>query len=197
HEQHEQHLQLLINELNHRVKNSLVMVQSLARQSFTNATSLADAQEKLDARLLALSRAHDTLTRENWISADIQELTRDAAALYELHDSQRFTLQGGPCHLDPRRALALSMALHELCTNALKHGALSALAGNVLVSWRRSTRGEQELLELIWQEAGGPPVQPPTRKGFGTRLLERGLKHDLKGEVDLSFDPAGVCFRIS
>lgn len=197
HKQHEQHLQLLINELNHRVKNSLVMVQSLARQSFTNAGSLGDAQEKLDARLLALSRAHDTLTRENWVSADILELTRDAAALYESHDGQRFTLQGDSCRLDPRRALALSMALHELCTNALKHGALSLPAGNVLVSWERSTRGEQELLELIWREAGGPPVQPPTRKGFGTRLLERGLKHDLKGEVELSFDPAGVCFRVS
>lgn len=104
--EHKQHLQLLINELNHRVKNSLVMVQSLARQSFTHAASLADAQEKLDARLLALSRAHDTLTRQNWVSADILELTRDAAALYGSNESQRLTLQGSSSRLDPRRALA-------------------------------------------------------------------------------------------
>ncbi|WP_372361181.1 sensor histidine kinase [Xanthomonas sp. NCPPB 1325] len=197
HKQHEQHLQLLINELNHRVKNSLVMVQSLARQSFNNADSLADAQEKIDARLLALSRAHDTLTRENWVSADILELTRDAATLYESRDSQRFTLQGESCRLDPRRALALSMALHELCTNALKYGALSSSDGAVRIVWERHVRDGQALLELVWQESGGPLVQPPTRKGFGSRLLERGLKHDLKGEVELSFDRAGVCFRVS
>ncbi|MCC4602612.1 PAS domain-containing protein [Xanthomonas campestris pv. badrii] len=197
HTQHAQHLQLLINELNHRVKNSLVMVQSLARQSFNNADSLADAQEKIDARLLALSRAHDTLTRENWVSADILELTRDAAALYESRDSRRFLLQGESCHLDPRRALALSMALHELCTNALKHGALSSSEGNVQIVWERCTRDGQQMLDLTWQELGGPTVLPPARKGFGSRLLERGLKHDLKGEVELAFDPAGVRYRVS
>lgn len=126
---------------------------------------------KSDARLLALSRAHDTLTRENWVSADILELTRDAAALYESHDGQRFTLQGDSCRLDPRRALALSMALHELCTNALKHGALSLPAGNVLVSWERSTRGEQELLELIWREAGGA----------GAATHAQGVRHASSG----------------
>lgn len=196
HKQHEQHQQLLINELNHRVKNSLVMVQSLARQSFNNASSLDDAQEKIDARLLALSRAHDTLTRENWISADIQELTRDAAAMYESPDGGRFTLQGASCRLDPRRALALSMALHELCTNAVKHGALSVPEGNVLIAWERKAHNEQALLELVWQESGGPAVHPPARKGFGSRLLERGLKHDLKGDVELVFDPAGVRFHV-
>ncbi|CAD0314963.1 PAS domain-containing protein [Xanthomonas hortorum pv. cynarae] len=196
HKQHEQHLQLLINELNHRVNNSLIMVQSLARQSFNNATSLADAQEKIDARLLALSRAHDTLTRENWVSADILELTRDAAALYETHDGVRFALQGQSCRLDPRRALALSMALHELCTNALKHGALSVPEGSVLIAWERRMQDADAQLELIWQERGGPAVRLPTRKGFGSRLLERGLKHDLKGDVELVFDPAGVSFRV-
>ncbi|MCC4633545.1 MULTISPECIES: sensor histidine kinase [Xanthomonas] len=197
HKQHEQHLQLLINELNHRVKNSLVMVQSLARQSFNNADSLADVQEKIDARLLALSRAHDTLSRENWVSADILELTRDAAALHAPRDSQRFTLLGDSCRLDPRRALALSMALHELCTNALKYGALSSSEGSVQIAWERQMRDDQQILELTWQESGGPAVEPPTRKGFGSRMLERGLKHDLKGDVELAFEPTGVRFRVS
>ncbi|MCC4589187.1 PAS domain-containing protein [Xanthomonas sp. NCPPB 1067] len=196
HTQHAQHLQLLINELNHRVKNSLVMVQSLARQSLANAADLADAQEKIETRLLALSRAHDTLTRENWVSADILELARDAAGLYDLRDSARFTLQGASCRLDPRRALALSMALHELCTNALKHGALSSAQGCVEIVWELHDRDGQRALELVWQESGGPPVHPPARKGFGARLLERGLAHDLKGEVKLSFEPRGVRYTV-
>ncbi len=193
--QHEEHLQLLINELNHRVKNSLVMVQSLARQSFIHSATLVDAREKLDARLLALSTAHDTLTRQNWHSADLLELTQDAAALYESGDRNRFILEGTPCRLDPRRALALSMALHELCTNAVKHGALSAPTGNVRISWERQRHQDQELIELVWQETGGPAVQPPAQRGFGSRLLERGLKHDLAGEVELAFEPGGLCFR--
>lgn len=195
--QHEQHLQLLINELNHRVKNSLVMVQSLARQSFTHAADLKDANEKIDARLMALSNAHDTLTRENWHSADILELTRGAADLCDPGDSVRFTLEGSSCRLDPRRALALSMALHELCTNAVKHGALSSPAGSVHIAWERHQVDGRERLDLVWRESGGPVVQPPVRRGFGSRLLERGLKHDLEGDVALDFDPAGVSFRLS
>lgn len=196
--EHEQHLELLINELNHRVKNSLVMVQSLARQSFSNATSLEDAHEKIDSRLLALSTAHDTLTRENWQSVDILELARDVSALCEPDASGRFVLEGPSCRVDPRRALALSMALHELCTNAVKYGALSAPQGRVRIAWERSVDADgRDVLELVWQESGGPPVSPPARKGFGSRLLERGLKRDLDGDVELAFDPAGVAFRVS
>lgn len=195
--QHEQHLQLLINELNHRVKNSLVMVQSLARQSLKNAESLDDANEKIDARLMALSSAHNTLTRENWVSADIAELTRDAVELCESHQGQRFELHGSSCRLDPRRALALAMALHELCTNAVKHGALSSAEGRVRIAWECTMREGENRLELLWQESGGPEVQPPQRKGFGSRLLERGLKHDLNGDVSWVFDTAGVSYRVS
>jgi PAS domain S-box-containing protein len=195
---HEQHLELLINELNHRVKNSLVMVQSLTRQSFSNATSLEDAHEKIDSRLLALSSAHDTLTRENWQSADMLELARDVSSLCEPDASGRFVLEGPSCRLDPRRALALSMALHELCTNAVKHGALSSPRGQVRIAWnRRVDAGGRDVLELLWQESGGPAVSPPERKGFGSRLLERGLKRDLEGEVELAFEPSGVVFRVS
>ncbi|KAB7772313.1 histidine kinase [Xanthomonas maliensis] len=194
--QHEQHLQLLINELNHRVKNSLVMVQSLARQSFNNAADVNDAREKIDARLLALSRAHDILTRQNWVSADIVELAGDAAALYGAGDGEQWLLQGDACQLDPRRALALSMALHELCTNAVKYGALSSPQGRVQLSWERTTRDGKDMLLLVWQERDGPPVTPPQRRGFGSRLLERGLKHDLDGTVELLFEPTGVVFRV-
>lgn len=195
-QQHEQHLQLLINELNHRVKNSLVMVQSLNRQTFATATDLGDACEKFESRLLALSNAHNVLTRENWHSADILELTRGAAAPYESDDGRRFEVQGESCRLDPRRALALALALHELCSNAVRYGALSVPHGIVRVSWERRRIEGDDWIEWRWQEVGGPTVQSPARHGFGSRLLERGLKHDLGGDVSLAFDPEGVAFRI-
>ena len=195
--QHEQHLQLLINELNHRVKNSLVMVLSLTRQTFSNAVDLEDAHEKIQARLLALSSAHNVLTRENWHSADLLELARGAAAAHGSGQASRFDVQGVSCRLDPRRALALAMALHELCANAVKYGALSVPEGSVRVSWERRRIEQEDWIELFWQESGGPAVRPPIRRGFGSRLLERGLRHDLGGDVSLVFDPDGVAFRAS
>jgi PAS domain S-box-containing protein len=193
---HEEHLQLLVNELNHRVKNTLAMVQSIARQTFRTAAGADDASEKIEERLLALSRAHDVLTRENWHSVDLTELVQAAAALYG-DGGPRFEVHGDACRLDPRRALALAMALHELGANALKHGALSAPEGRVCVQWQCALVEGRPVIELVWQERGGPPVQPPRQRGFGARLLERGLKHDLGGEVDLAFEPAGLRYRVS
>lgn len=194
---HEQHLQRLVNELNHRVKNTLATVQSIARQTFANAEGLDEACGKIEERLLALAGAHDVLTRENWHSADIADLTRGVVAGSGRVDPQRFDLHGESCRIDPRRAMALAMALHELCANALQHGALSTPQGSVQISWERRHQHDQEVLELHWREQGGPQVQPPAQRGFGARLLERGLRHDMGGSVALAFDPQGVCFRVA
>lgn len=195
--QHEQHMQLLLNELNHRVKNTLAIVQSMVRQTLQGGTDMADAQERIESRLLALSEAHDVLTNENWRGADLQEVARAAAAPHQQGDGERFDIEGPSFRLDPRRAVALSMALHELCTNAVKYGALSVPQGRVQISWTHSSESPSPELALLWEERGGPPVRVPAQRGFGSRLVERGLKHDLGGESTLSFDPAGVTCRIT
>ncbi len=187
---HEQHQQLLINELNHRVKNTLATVQSIARQTLRSAAGLEDASAKIEERLLALASAHDILTRENWHSADIRDLAQSTVDAYGAAD--QFQLEGDGCRLDPRRALALAMALHELGTNATKYGALSSRAGRVHLHWSSIDVDGDPRIEVVWQEHGGPAVHEPVQRGFGSRLLERGLKHDLGGGVELAFAPEGV-----
>lgn len=187
---HEQHQQLLINELNHRVKNTLATVQSIARQTLRSATGPEDANAKIEERLVALATAHDILTRENWHSADIRDLAQSTVDAYGAAD--QFQLEGDGCRLDPRRALALAMALHELGTNATKYGALSSRAGRVHLHWSSIDVDGDPRIEVVWQEHGGPAVHEPVQRGFGSRLLERGLKHDLGGGVELAFAPEGV-----
>lgn len=195
--QHEQHMQLLINELNHRVKNTLATVQSLALQTLRGSTDMADAQDKMESRLVALSDAHDILTRESWQGAELADVARAAAAPHQERDGERFDIHGPAFLLDPRRAVALSMALHELCTNAVKYGALSVPEGRVGIHWEWVGEGPDGVLEMTWREQGGPQVREPTRRGFGSRLVERGLKYDLGGESVLAFEPTGVTCRIS
>ncbi|ATD66841.1 histidine kinase [Luteimonas chenhongjianii] len=192
---HEQHLQSLVHELNHRVKNTLSTVQSLTRQTLDTAESLEDGNCKIEARLLALSRAHDVLTRENWRSADVRDIVAGAIAPRLAGAAHHFFLDGPPCRLDPKRALAVAMALHELASNAAKYGALSRGAGRVRIEWKLVRTDEAEALELVWHETGGPAVETPTRRGFGARLLERGLRNDLDGEVEVTYAPDGLVFR--
>ncbi|WNH52781.1 HWE histidine kinase domain-containing protein [Stenotrophomonas oahuensis] len=187
---HEQHQQLLINELNHRVKNTLATVQSIARQTLRSAAGLEDANAKIEERLVALASAHDILTRENWHSADIRDLAQSTMDAYGTPG--QFQLAGDSCRLDPRRALALAMALHELGTNAAKYGALSSREGRVCLQWSSTDLDGDPRIEVVWQEYGGPAVHEPAQRGFGSRLLERGLKHDLGGGVELAFAPDGV-----
>jgi PAS domain S-box-containing protein len=184
----QEHQRLLINELNHRVKNTLATVQSIASQTLRNASSPDDAREALENRLLALSRAHDVLTRENWEGASLHEIVAQAVAPYSSRGEDRLHLTGEAIRLQPRMALALAMALQELATNAVKYGALSNATGEVRIAW---TDGEDRL-HLIWRETGGPPVKPPSRRGFGTRLIERSLASDLNGEVRIRFEPTGL-----
>ena len=185
---------LLVDELNHRVKNTLATVQSLAAQSlkFLTGEAAEKGRATFEARLLALARAHDVLTRENWASADLHDVVAEVVRPYDECGTRRFTVQGPHVRLLPRTALALSMALHELCTNAAKYGALSTAAGGVEIRWQVEDDADGLQLALSWQERGGPPVTPPDRRGFGSRLIERGLASELRGTTQILFERSGV-----
>ena len=184
----EAHQKLLLDELNHRVKNTLATVQAVAMQTLRGEdTSHRDA---FLARLFALSGQHDLLTQDNWEGASLESVIWRALRPYEERRGARCKVQGPEIRLTPKRALALGMGFHELATNAAKHGALSSESGEVSVSW--AVEPETSRLRLRWEESGGPQVSVPKRKGFGTKLIERGLSHELSAEVHLHFPPEGV-----
>ncbi|WP_201859320.1 PAS domain-containing sensor histidine kinase [Microvirga soli] len=188
----EEHRELLINELNHRVKNTLTIVQSMASQSLKQMSE--ENRPKVQAfedRLFALARAHDVLTRENWEGAELREIINEVVEPYLRQKTKHFEIEGPHLRLIPRTALAIAMAIHELATNAAKYGALSVSSGCVFITWT-VTSDENPHLELRWQERDGPPVSLPTRRGFGTRLIERSLATDVGGDVRLTYEPAGV-----
>jgi len=186
---------LLVNELNHRVKNTLATVQSVAGQTLRNATDLVDARESLTTRLLALARAHDILTHESWDGADLRDVV---ASLINSHgDASRFHVRGPSVRLPPKVALSLSLALHELMTNATKYGALSSEPGRVVLSWDQTAEANLDCLNLRWEEIDGPSVSTPSRQGFGTRLITGGLARELGGDVRLEYPPGGVVCTIN
>lgn len=194
--QYDERQNLLLNELNHRVKNTLAAVQSIAVQTLRVAPSTEDAQQSLQSRLVALASAHDVLTRRHWEGAVIGEVIEGSLAAYRTQGQElRLAFDGPEIHLRPRAALALSLALHELATNAAKYGALSNGAGSIAITW--AVAGHPSLFSLTWRERGGPTVSVPLRRGFGSRLIERGLAQDLNGIIRLDFDPAGVVCAIS
>jgi len=188
---------LLTNELNHRVKNTLATVQSIAAQTFKGKTD-GVARQTFDARMVALSNTHNVLTAENWESASLRSVVEGAVAPHALAevDTARFDLVGPDTRLHPKVAVTLAMALHELMTNAAKYGALSVPEGRVGVSWTLEPEGSGERLDLVWTETGGPPVAPPARRGFGSRLIERQLPLEFDGSADLTFAPTGVICRL-
>ena len=188
----QEHQQLLINELNHRVKNTLATVQSVASQTLRNADSTEQAKEALEARLFALSRAHDVLTRENWEGADLYDIVEQAVAPYSSRGEDRLHLEGARVRVPPRMALAVAMALQELATNAVKYGALSNEAGMIRIAWSVHSGDTGPRLHLKWEESGGPVVQPPSRRGFGSRLIERSLSQDLDGTAQIAFPSTGL-----
>jgi PAS domain S-box-containing protein len=181
---------LMLGELNHRVKNTLTTVQSIARQTLRHAPSPAIFQERFEDRLLALSQTHDLLTHENWERGSLRALLKQELAPYG-KDRVEFR-SDMDVHLAPRAVVPLGMALHELSTNAAKYGALSVPTGSLTVSWS-VTGGLFQMLRIEWSERGGPPIAaPPTRQGFGSRLLERGVRAELEGKVTLDFTPEGL-----
>ncbi|NNM73392.1 PAS domain-containing sensor histidine kinase [Enterovirga aerilata] len=191
----EEHQTLLIHELNHRVKNTLATVQSVATQTLRNAATAEAAREALESRLIALSKAHDVLTRENWDGANLQEIVAQALEPYGEHGAGRLRYRGPEVRLQPRTALAVAMALQELATNAVKYGALSGPEGEIGVEWSVSN-AQPARLRLSWVERGGPEVRPPARRGFGSRLIERSLAQELEGEVSMEFRPSGLVCTI-
>ena len=179
---------LLLDELNHRVKNTLATVQAIAIQTLKGAD--IPARDTFIARLFALSSQHDLLTLGNWEGASLEGVVRRALRPYREEGRERFTVEGVAVHLAPKRALALGMAFHELATNAARHGALSHPSGQVRVRWRVEEDGKS--LRLAWQEVGGPHVAAPGPRGFGLRLIEQGLAREISGAVAIEFPPEGL-----
>lgn len=184
---------LMIDELNHRVKNTLATVQSIAMQTARSHGDPRTFAEGFQARLMALSHTHDLLTRSHWEGADLGDILRHET---EAHGASRVTANGPRVALPPAAALSLGMIFHELATNAAKYGALSAPDGRVLVDWSVADQTRPRL-QLVWREVDGPPVTAPDRKGFGSRLIERNVRHDLAGEIELDYASGGLTVTIS
>ncbi|HEY4167487.1 MAG TPA: PAS domain-containing protein [Reyranella sp.] len=183
---YEDHLKLLLNELNHRVKNTLAIVQSIATLTLKDVSP--DARAAFEERLLNLSAVHNLLTDESWNSTSLASVVRTSLRAA----GERVSVAGDDLRLRPKSAVALSMALHELGTNALKYGALSTERGRVSVQWTT----DDGRFRLRWKETDGPPVTPPRHRGFGSRMIERGLAAELQGEVRIDWQPQGVVCTI-
>jgi two-component sensor histidine kinase/CheY-like chemotaxis protein len=184
----EAHQRMLIEELNHRVKNMLTVVNAMARQTLASSPSPEVFAEKFMKRIDALGRTHALLSREQWASVQLADIARDSLEHYLVEDKKRVVLKGPPISIDPKTAVALGIVFHELATNAVKHGALSNITGSVAVSWASSA----EAVTLQWHEQGGPEVSMPSRGGFGSRLVKLELTHELNGSVDLIYDRGGL-----
>jgi PAS domain S-box-containing protein len=186
----ERQQKLLIDELNHRVKNTLATVQSLITQAARSTRDVDEFRKAVQGRILALSHAHDQLSERHWADAELSRLLRSGLEPYIAKGNVR--LSGEPIHVPPRVALMLSMAVHELATNAAKYGAWSSSDGRIDVSWAAKANGSAPRLRLCWREENGPPVAKPVHKGFGTRLLGHGIETELGGSALLEFAPTGV-----
>jgi PAS domain S-box-containing protein len=189
----EQRQKLLVNELNHRVKNTLTTVQSLAAQTLRASDSMEQFGRSFESRLLALSKTHDILTAERWEGASLTRLIEHEVAPYLGSDPRsRLVLRGENLQLPPRYALSIGLSLHELATNAVKYGALSLATGRVEVAWHVEDVAGTRSLHLVWSEHGGPLDHPPSRRGFGSRLVERSIRVELQGAVEPDFAPTGL-----
>jgi two-component sensor histidine kinase len=189
--------ELLINELNHRVKNILTMVQGIMASTLRSAVSVGDAKRAIEERVIALARAHDVLTKEHSESADLRELVLSIAQPYRMEHTNRIEVFGPDLRVNPRAAVALAMVLNELMTNAAKYGALSQPEGRVRVEWSATDDRSAPKLRMVWMEMGGPLVYSPIRRGFGSTLIEQSITRDLGGILEKNFDPAGlICTRV-
>ncbi|WP_082512305.1 HWE histidine kinase domain-containing protein [Rhizobium sp. Root1334] len=192
----ENHQRLLVNELNHRVKNTLASVQSIATQTLRGANSVEEASGAISARILALSAAHNILTNENWDGADLAVIVTSSLEAFDGLDGNRFRIRGPHVRLGPRAALSMSLALHELATNAVKYGALSNEAGFVTIDWSVIRKADSSAFTLRWCETGGPPMPASDRKGFGSRLILRVLPMELGGTAQVNYGPDGLIFTL-
>lgn len=191
------HCEMLVDELNHRVKNTLSTVQSITRQALRASDDPKVVREWIESHIFALSRSHDLLTRQNWEGAGLHELIEAALEPFGVANgrAERFK-EDANIRLTPKATLALGIAFHELATNAVKYGAFSNDTGTIRISWSTEMQASGERLMLTWREKDGPVVVPPTRKGFGSQVIERGLAHELKAKVRLDYFPEGLVCTI-
>jgi PAS domain S-box-containing protein len=198
HKQAHAHSRMLIDELNHRVKNMLATVQSIVWQAFRKSSDKRAIGESIQVRLSALSRSHDLLTRENYSSAGLRDIVIDALEPFGVSGAhrERLIVSGKNIRLSPRVTLALAIAFNELATNAVKYGAFSNESGSIEIAWTTAASFAGTQLILEWTEKGGPTVSAPSRKGFGLQVIERGLAQELQGSVHLAFLPAGLLFTL-
>ncbi len=194
HKEHEEQSRMLIGELNHRVKNTLAVVQSIVSQVLRAGGTPEQIKDAIQSRLLTLSRSHDLLTRESWQDADLKDIVVHALEPFLTAEAYttRIVITGRSLRFPPRSALALAIAFNELATNAVKYGSLSVPSGVILIDWHIEQSDTGEKLVLTWKETGGPEVFPPTRHGFGTRMIENGLAYELGGAVTLQYRPEGL-----
>jgi two-component sensor histidine kinase len=184
---------LLLEELHHRVKNTLATVIGITSQSLRTADNLEDGRMAVESRLVALGRAHDLLLQANWASARLADVIDAAIQPFDDHEVRRFTVQETSIEVVAAAVLPLTMSLNELCTNAVKYGALSNATGRVAIT--ATTDDKTQRLKLTWIETGGPPVEKPKQRSFGTRLIGR-LADQLHGNVLLKYEPTGLVYEL-
>jgi two-component sensor histidine kinase/CheY-like chemotaxis protein len=185
---------LILGELHHRVKNTLAMVSAIASQSFRAAPSTAHGQKAMEGRLLALGRAHDLLMQVSWSNASLTHTLSSATEPYDSQGDRRFHFNGPDIRITSAAVIALAMTFNELCTNTTKFGALSVPTGRVEIAWTRDELKQR--LRLVWTEKGGPVVAPPTKRSFGTRMME-SLGQQLNGQVQLAYESEGFIYSLN
>jgi PAS domain S-box-containing protein len=188
----EEHQQILLAELSHRVKNTLASVRSIATQTLRTAGSLEAFGPAFDGRLRAVALAHGVLTQTGWSEAELGELIRQSVSPYLTTRIGSVRQSGPPTFLPPRQVVTMMLMIHELAVNAAKYGALANDDGRIAIEWTIEAHGRERNLRLRWAESGGPAVRPPTRKGFGTTLIERSVSHELDGDATFQFHPEGL-----
>jgi two-component system, chemotaxis family, CheB/CheR fusion protein len=188
---------LLLAELKHRVKNTLALVQSVAVHTGRRSSSFEQFMTVFGERLRALGRLHDLVIRSDSAGADLGDLVAEMLASHRVDGANRVEIDGGPEHLDARRGQSVGLVLHELASNATRHGALSVPAGKVRIAWQAEDRGGSRWLGLSWRESGGPVVHAPATAGFGQTVIERAAAHELDGTAKLRFDPGGLVYDLA
>jgi two-component sensor histidine kinase len=198
HKDEEAQSKILIGELNHRVKNTLAIVQSIIWEALRTDADPKAIREAIQTRLSALSRSHDLLTRGNWQSAGLGDVIHGALEPFGIADGRadRLVISGDNIQFPPKAALALGITFNELATNAVKYGAFSNDKGSIHIAWTVKQTPEGPQLVLLWQEKDGPPVSSPFQIGFGSKVIERGLAYELKGTAHLDYRKDGVVCKM-
>ena len=195
--QAEQHQRTMVDELNHRVRNMLTVVLSIATQTMRQSEDLDEFFDSFSGRVNALAGAYTLVSRDNWTDVPLRDVLLEELRPFAANGTDRYTLIGAPVFLRPRGALALGMIMHELVTNAVKHGALSVPGGTVSLQWQVEPWDDEERLICAWTEQDGPPVASPDRRGFGLSLIERSMKYELKGEATVTWQPEGLTVTLT